>query len=262
MNKSKLCLLSMLLCMSMPVTAEAATVKINEEVLEAYTNPSAPDKCEIIDVLLGGLINGDTVKVAKSDICSVTGTIPIKGVGEIVSNSVWYAGDFGIDKNKPDSKVQITEYRNSYEFKLSDGYICALRGSKEAYADLFYKIKNLCDNILCIKKDDDAADALTKVFDWLSENFAYDYNASNYTINKAFDNKGTQCWQIAKIFNIICDYLGVECDCVRSVDQTHMLNVVYLDNQKLYVDVTSGIGGYGHTYLLTPQYDLFGGPEI
>lgn len=262
MYKRKLCLLTLVMCSVLQLQAYAATVVTCESGYTLYSNPSAPYNCGVLKVLTGGSTNGDEVKVNKKDISTITGALPLDEVGQIISSSTWYAVNFGIGTCKPYSGMKIIESPTSYTVEFSEGVVASLEGSEKAYEDLYLKMKDLCDNVLGIKTGDDSVEAITKVYDWMSSNFTYDYDARNSTLNTVFETKKTTCWQIAKLFDMACDYIGVECVSAESMDGTHMMNVVTIDGQKLYVDVTAGIGGHGHTYLLTPQYDLFGGPKI
>ena len=59
-------------------------------------------------------------------------------------------------------------------------------------------------------------------------------------------NKVGVCQGISKLFNILCDRFDIPCLCIEAVmndeNQTeHMLNVVELDGDRVFVDVTNGL---------------------
>ncbi len=73
------------------------------------------------------------------------------------------------------------------------------------------------------------------------------------------NSKGV-CEGIAKLFKIVCDKFGIQCACVLAKNKEgieHMLNVVEIDGERSYVDVTAGLKSqFKHLDMVLYKYFL------
>ena len=74
-------------------------------------------------------------------------------------------------------------------------------------------------------------------------------------------NKIGVCQGLSKLFNILCDRFSIECLCVEVLTNDeyktpHMMNVVEIDGERVYVDVTNGLPlCFGERKMI--RYDFF-----
>ena len=86
------------------------------------------------------------------------------------------------------------------------------------------------------------------VFEWICTNVQYDYDtaagdAEHFSAYDGLINKKAVCYGYAALFQKFCDYYGLECMVLTSMDDTaHAWNVVKLNNQYYHVDTTFGAG--------------------
>ena len=86
------------------------------------------------------------------------------------------------------------------------------------------------------------------IFEWICTNVKYDYDtasgeAERFSAYDALKYKKAVCYGYAALYQKFCDYYGLECMVLTSMDDTaHAWNVVKLNNQYYHVDTTFGAG--------------------
>lgn len=81
---------------------------------------------------------------------------------------------------------------------------------------------------------------LKQVHDWICKNAKYDDSGKNYNVYHLVNTGKTQCSGYARMFQKICNYIGINVKYVSGYGKTsaHAWNSVKIDGQTWYIDVT------------------------
>lgn len=75
-----------------------------------------------------------------------------------------------------------------------------------------------------------------EIYQWVYDNYEYDYSYINNNVYSAFQTGKTACNGYTRMFQGLCSAAGLTCEVV--VDGNHAWNRVVIDGQWRYVDVT------------------------
>lgn len=100
-------------------------------------------------------------------------------------------------------------------------------------------------------------DACVKINEWFCKNIKYDYSATSvmYFEDVLLKKKGI-CATFADTMKIMCNRLGIECNCVVNVSMGHAWNKVIVDNRPYYTDLTWDLCGYEDTYSMLSLQEM------
>lgn len=158
----------------------------------------------------------------------------------------WLNQSYGIQIDDEDAKVAFNDPDGDYS------YICADETDRNyKMSQMYAKIDDF------IKAEINPAmsqyEIELKVHDWLCSIVNYDNDAAGASANRdsrgyeeswtaygAIMNGKAVCAGYARAFQLVMNYLGINCTCImaQSNDQIHMVNAVNIDNKWYYVDVT------------------------
>lgn len=144
---------------------------------------------------------------------------------------------------------QIDRY--AYEEKLNR-LINKINNKMSANASDYVACKTIFDELASfIKYEENVLEEYLKLEQENSSetiNFMREHSTSFSPYGILMNSKGV-CQGIAKLFKIICDRFGVQCACVEAKTlncgansaSNHMLNVVEIDGERAFVDITNSL---------------------
>ena len=136
--------------------------------------------------------------------------------------------------------MQTYRYDNYSEVTVSIRYYM----SKEEYDYVNSEVERMAP----ILKGNSEYQTYKNIFEWICTNVKYDYDtasgeAERFSAYDALKYKKAVCYGYAALYQKFCDYYGLECMVLTSMDDTaHAWNVVKLNNQYYHVDTTFGAG--------------------
>ncbi len=99
---------------------------------------------------------------------------------------------------------------------------------------------------------------ITAAHDYLCKKVTYATDSSSYLVHTAYGalvNGSAVCEGYAKAMKLLLDAMGIECDTV--VNSTHAWNIVLMDNEWYFVDVTNDDSNSCKAYFMLGQDVLF-----
>lgn len=136
---------------------------------------------------------------------------------------------------KGNMSIQRTE--SAYDFTFTFNYISTYE--EEQYAT--EKLEEVISEHL--KDDMTDKEKLDIISNWIMDLVSYDDTLSHRSIYDAITEHKVVCHGYALLFELFCEKVGINSQLVFGyiIDETnpHLWNVVYLDNEWLYVDLTN-----------------------
>ena len=85
-------------------------------------------------------------------------------------------------------------------------------------------------------------EAVRQINKWIATNIEYEYgagatNEGNNSYQLALTYGSTRCGGYAKLFQVLCDYVGIDSYLIESDSQNHAWNAVSIDNVMYHIDV-------------------------
>jgi transglutaminase-like putative cysteine protease len=97
-------------------------------------------------------------------------------------------------------------------------------------------------------------DKVAWAYDYIIDNFNYDYEYENYSAYEALKEHKAVCQGFVKLFYVMAIELGLNCKIVSG--DKHAWNLVELEGKWYYVDTTWGACGWGRKYLLKAKKNM------
>ena len=178
---------------------------------------------------------------------------------DYISQETFYKTIYAVSYDNPD----LFWINTNFTATTMNGYVTSVRFPMPDNAyEISRQLEDTADEIISgIPDDYDLYMKLKYIYEWIIDNVEYRSGEQDQDIRSVFFERRSVCAGYSRAFEYLCNKIGIPCTFVsgEAKGNSHAWNLIYLDNDYYWVDVTWGDPVYlsDSTSYNEPYYNYF-----